>query len=207
MVAGARDVVLRLVEPTFDRTQTVHVVDETGRPVHGARVGLGSDGFREVPFVSTGPDGDAVLRGLPDLPVAWDVAPPADRADLLVTRTQAAFPDGAPIIAQLARGWRVTGHVVSPRGASLGRVRVRFTRRIDDDDPPASSWYWVDVDPATGAFVRTLDPADWGPGPTYAVAVGGPANGPATHRSSHVEVGPEGTEVVLVLEPVPPAGR
>lgn len=105
------------------------------------------------------------------------------------------------------RGWRVAGRVVSPSGASLGRVRVRFTRHVGDDDPEDWRGEWVDVEPTTGAFAKTLDPAEWAPGPTYAVAVGGPANGPATHRSPPVEVGPEGTEVVLVLEPVPPAGR
>lgn len=129
------------------------------------------------------------------------------RSDRVPTRTGSTFPDGARIVARLVRGWRVAGRVVSPSGASLGRVRVRFTRHVGDDDPEDWRGEWVDVDPTTGAFAKTLAPAEWEPGPTYAVAVGGPANGPATHRSPPVEVGPEGTEVVLVLEPVPPAGR
>ncbi|MBL9089330.1 MAG: carboxypeptidase regulatory-like domain-containing protein, partial [Planctomycetia bacterium] len=206
VVAGARDVLLRATAPTFDRAQTVLVVDETGRPVHGARVGLERPDLRDVPPSSTDADGHVTLTGLPDLPVVCYVGPPAARADLLATRTEAAFPDGGQITVRLARGRLIAGRVVSPQGTSLGHLRVRFTPRLGDDDRGGSVSYWIRVDASTGRFAMALDPKDWASQTVYAVAAAGPHEAP-THRSPHVEVGPEGTEVVLVLEPVPPAGR
>lgn len=204
---GSRGVVLRAESLAFTAEQEVWVVDAAGQPLRGAVVASSFFGPGAPPRAETNVAGRATFTALPTVALAWSVHPPFDRPELLPADAQGVFPGDAPLVVRLGRGRRVAGRVAIPTGADLERLRVRFTADPDDDDPPAGSPDWIDVDPETGAFAKTLDPAEWEPGPTYAVAGGGPAKGPATHRSPHVEVGPESTEVVLVLEPLPSAGR
>ena len=201
---GTRDVVLRAKPLTFTGTQEVLVLDVEGRALRGARVTSSFRGPGAVPPSITDTTGRATITGLADAPQSWSVEPPADRAELLHGRTDATYPGDGPVIVRLARGRLVTGRVVSPRGGTVEHLRVRFTPHLDDDDPPIEHGDWLAVDVGTGRFVTVLDPEEWATLTAHAVAVAGPSGDGVTHRSPRVEVGPEGSELVLVLEPLPP---